>query len=268
MSDITPRFGSLMAKMESGGSAIGFGISQSRGAAPAVLASRLGYDWLFIDMEHSTISQDDASLISSFALAVGITPLVRCCKSALDEGVRLLDNGAAGLVIPHVNTVSEAKAAIDAVRYPPAGHRSLSSLLPQLGYQRGDWRVLAPALNKAFLLFLMIETREACDNAAAIAALDGFDGLFIGASDLAADMGLPGEPDHPEVIDACCRVAEACKTHGRWLVFAGTRTASSVAKLHSAGARAFLAGSDFAFMETGATDAFQHIMQATASIPQ
>jgi 2-keto-3-deoxy-L-rhamnonate aldolase RhmA len=265
MDEITPRFGRLREKIDAEGVAIGFGINQLRGAAPAILAARLGYDWLFIDMEHGIISQEDASQIAVAALSNDVTPLVRCCKTALDEGVRLLDNGAAGLVIPHVNTVEEAREAIAAVRYPPVGHRSLSSLLPQIGYQRGDWRQLAPALNGSFLLFLMIESAEGCRNAAAIAALDGFDGLFLGASDLAADMGFPGEPDHPDVVAACCDVAEVCQRAGRWLVLAGTRTGATVARLHAAGACMFLGGADFAFVEAGARAALGHMHGALSA---
>lgn len=262
MNTITTRFGDLRAKVAAGNTAIGFGINQLRGAAPAVLADRLGYDWLFIDMEHGVISIEDASQICIAATLQGITPLVRVSKTAMDEGVRLLDNGAAGLVIPHVDTVEEAQAAIAAVRYPPTGHRSFSGLLPQLEFQRGDWRQLSPVLNSAFFLFLMIESAEACRNAEAIASLEGYDGLFIGASDLAGDMGLPGEADHGDVVAACRAVTATCVEHGRIMAIGGTRTPDTIAQLHGAGARLFLGGSDFGFVEAGAKAALAQMQNA------
>lgn len=260
------RFGGLRAAMAAGDTAFGFGVSQLRGAAPAMIASSLGYQWLFVDLEHSVIGLRDASDIAIAAMAQGISPLVRCSKAALDEGARLLDNGAAGLVVPHVNNIEEAEAAIRAVRYPPRGTRSLSSLLPQLDHDGRDWKALVPELNRAFMLFLMIESAEACGNVTDILALDGFDGLFIGASDLAADMGLPGQPDHPDVVQACCAIAGAAARIGRWTAVGGSRTEATVASLHASGARMFLAGADLAFARAGARQAIDRMQGAVAQV--
>ena len=90
--------------------ALGFGVHHLRGAAVGMLAAASGYDWLFIDMEHGAMSVQEATQISIAALGQGITPIVRCCKDALFEGTRALDNGAMGVVVPHVDTADEARA--------------------------------------------------------------------------------------------------------------------------------------------------------------
>ena len=89
-----------------------------------MLAAAADHDWLFIDMEHGAISAHDATQICIAALPTGVTPIVRICADALDEGTRALDNGALGVIVPHVDTVERAKAIAQAFRYPPIGHRS------------------------------------------------------------------------------------------------------------------------------------------------
>ena len=90
-------------KLRAGGLALGFGLHHLRTAAAGMLAAAAGHDWLFIDMEHGAFSQDDVAQICIAALPTGITPIVRICAGALDQGTRALDNGAAGVIVPHVD---------------------------------------------------------------------------------------------------------------------------------------------------------------------
>src|SRR3982075_3113719 len=113
-----------MKKLRAGGIALGFGVHHLRTAAAGMIAAAAGHDWLFIDMEHGAFSQDDVAQICIAAIPTGITPIVRICADALDEGTRALDNGAAGIVVPHVDTVDQARRIASAFRYPPLGSRS------------------------------------------------------------------------------------------------------------------------------------------------
>src|SRR5689334_13300203 len=96
-------------KMQQGQLALGFGVHHLRTAATPMLAAATGHDWLFIDSEHGAFSVQETTQLCLAALATGITPIVRVCAGALDEGTRALDNGALGIVVPHVNTEAEAR---------------------------------------------------------------------------------------------------------------------------------------------------------------
>ncbi|HTF74575.1 MAG TPA: aldolase/citrate lyase family protein, partial [Bradyrhizobium sp.] len=112
-----------MKKLRAGGIALGFGVHHLRTAASGMIAAAAGHDWLFIDMEHGAFSQDDVAQICIAALPTGVTPIVRICAGALDEGTRALDNGAAGVIVPHVDTIDQARRIATAFRYPPLGSR-------------------------------------------------------------------------------------------------------------------------------------------------
>src|SRR5438105_14903143 len=104
--------------------ALGFGVTHLRTAATAMIAAAADHDWLFIDMEHGAFSVHEATQLCLAALPTGVTPIVRCCADALDEGTRALDNGALGVVVPHVDTAERAKQLAKAFRYPTNGTRS------------------------------------------------------------------------------------------------------------------------------------------------
>jgi len=189
-------------KLRTGGLALGFGLHHLRSAAAGMLAAASGHDWLFIDMEHGAFSQDDVAQICVAALPTGITPIVRICAGALDQGTRALDNGAAGVIVPHVDTVDQARQIARAFRYPPLGSRSWGGPSALFGYKAPGNAEAQAAINPEILVVAMIESVEGLGNAAGIAAVDGIDGLLIGTSDLTAEMGISGEILHPRVEEA------------------------------------------------------------------
>ena len=184
-------------KLRAGGLALGFGVHHLRTAAAGMIAAAAGHDWLFIDMEHGAFSQDDVAQICIAALPTGITPIVRVCAGALDEGTRALDNGAAGVIVPHVDTVDQARRIAAAFRYPPLGSRSWGGPSALFGYKAPGNAEAQAAINPEILVVAMIESLEGLANAAGIAAVEGIDGLLIGTSDLTAEMGISGQILHP-----------------------------------------------------------------------
>ena len=108
-------------KLKNNQLALGFGVHHLRTSATAMLAAAADHDWLFIDMEHGAHSVHEASQICIAALPTGVTPIVRICAGALDEGTRCLDNGALGVIVPHVDTAERAQELARAFRYPPLG---------------------------------------------------------------------------------------------------------------------------------------------------
>lgn len=109
-------------KMQAGEVALGFGVHHLRTAAAPVLAAASGHDWLFLDNEHGSFSVHEIAQLCIASLPTGVTPLVRVCANAIDEATRALDNGALGIVMPHVDTAKEARRIAEAFRYPPRVH--------------------------------------------------------------------------------------------------------------------------------------------------
>jgi 2-keto-3-deoxy-L-rhamnonate aldolase RhmA len=239
-------------RLAEGGLALGFGVHHLRGSATGLVAAACGFDWLFIDMEHGAMSVDDASRIAIAALGQGVTPIVRCCKDALHEGARCLDNGAMGVVVPHVDNAEEAEAVARAYRFPPLGERSWGGPPAQYGFLVSNAAEAQAALNQEVLVAVMIETPEAVRNAEAIAAVAGVDVLMFGTSDLTASMGISGQIGHPEVRRAYETVAEACRRHGKVLGMGGVYDEVVAPQYVALGARFILGGSDHAFLMAGA----------------
>src|SRR3954452_9709054 len=122
-------------KLKNNELALGFGVHHLRSSATAMLAAATDHDWLFIDMEHGADSVHEAAQRCIAALPTGVTPIVRICAVAHDEGTRALDNGAAGVIVPHVDTVDQARRIAAAFRYPPLGLRSWGGPSALFGYK-------------------------------------------------------------------------------------------------------------------------------------
>src|SRR5207248_3858830 len=165
-------------KLQNNELALGFGVAHLRTSATALIAAAADHDWLFIDMEHGAFSVQEATQLCLAALPTGITPIVRICAGSLDEGTRCLDNGALGVIVPHVDTVERAKEIAHAFRYPPLGHRSWGGPPAAFRYQAPGNAEAPVALNDAVLVVAMIESPQAVANADAIAAVPGIDGLL------------------------------------------------------------------------------------------
>ena len=151
--------------------ALGMGVHHMRGSAAPLLAKAAGFDWLFIDAEHGFISTPEIAQICLAALPQGVVPIVRICSGEFAEGTRALDNGALGLVIPHVDTPEQARALVDAFRFAPMGHRSTGGTNAQFGYRPPAAAEAQKILNAEILIIPMIETPLAVENADAIAAI-------------------------------------------------------------------------------------------------
>ena len=241
----------LRRRLESGGLALGFGVHHLRTPAVGLIAAASGFDWLFIDMEHGAMSVDDATRMSMAALSQGVTPIVRCCKDALYEGTRCLDNGAMGVVVPHIDTAEEAATVVRAFRYPPIGERSWGGPPAQYGFVVSNTAEAQVELNKEIMVCVMIETPEAVANADAIAGVPGVDSLMIGTSDLTASMGIAGQIGHPDVRAAYEKVAAACGKHGKIMGMGGVYDEKVAPDYIKLGARFLLSGSDHAFLMAG-----------------
>ncbi len=174
----------------------------------AEILSQIGFDWLFIDAEHSTLDPHD---LKALLQAIGDSTPCVVRVPALDEIAvkKTLDAGAAGLLVPQVNTAEQAECLVRWGRYHPGGSRGLGFGRAQgYGLRVGEYLEVA---NDNVLLSIQAESAEAVKNIEAIVQVDGLDAVLVGPYDLSASMGLPGQVDHPNVRDAIQHVAEICK---------------------------------------------------------
>ena len=239
-------------RLAAGELALGMGVRQSRTVDIATIAKTCGFDWLFIDMEHSSLDVDLASQLAMASLGAGITPLVRVPGHEHYHASRLLDNGAQGIVAPHVDTVEEAKRIASACRYPPIGHRSIAGAQPQLGFRSVPVGEATKLVNAATLVVVMLETPKAIANADAIAQVEGVDVLLIGTNDLCAEIGIHGNFTDPRIEDAYRTVIAACRKHGKYPGMGGVYEPKLMEKYVGMGMRFILSGNDLSFLMAGA----------------
>ena len=239
-------------RMREGGMALGFQVYHLRSVATPLLAAASGHDFLFIDMEHGAFSVQEATQMCIAALPTGIAPLVRVCTGALDEGTRLLDNGALGIVVPHVDTALQAKRIADAFHYPPMGTRSWGGPPALYGYQVSDVAQAQRECNDEILTTVMIESPEAVRNADAIAAVPGIDVMLFGSFDLTTELGVPGQMNHPTLIEAYQTVGDACRRHGKIMGMGGINDNEDARRFVGMGCRFVLTGSDHSYVIAGA----------------
>src|SRR6266850_3304405 len=166
------------------------------------IAKSAGFDSLYVDLEHSSLTLQATSQISIMALEAGIPALVRVPANTPEYISRVLDGGALGVIAPGVRSAEEARAVVAAARYPPLGERGLSAGLPQLQFRTFPAAETLPALNDATLVIVQFESKAALDAMQEIVAVDGVDLVLIGTNDLMVDLGIPGQYDHPKVRDA------------------------------------------------------------------
>ncbi|WP_323764847.1 HpcH/HpaI aldolase family protein [Marinovum sp.] len=202
---------SFTRALRAGQQQIGLWVTLGSNFAAEVVAPA-GYDWALIDMEHS--HNDYASVLGQLqAFAPYDTvPLVRVEWNDAVAVKRLLDIGAPGLLFPMIQTVEEAQRAVAATRYPPHGIRGVSGSTRATQFGRiADYTT---RVEEETAVLLQIETQSALDRAEEIAAVEGVTGVFFGPADIAADIGLLGQPTSAEVWDRIRPVARRLMDKG------------------------------------------------------
>jgi len=240
-------------RLAAGELALGMGVRNSRTVDIATVARTCDFDWLFIDMEHSSLDVDLASQLAMASLGAGITPIVRIPGHEHYHASRLLDNGAQGIVFPHVDDAAAAKRVADACRYPPVGKRSMGGGLAQVGYKSMPVADTARVVNEETMVVVMIESPQGVANADEIAATKGVDALLIGTNDMCFEMGIPGQFNDPKVKDAYTKVIAACRKHGKFAGMGGMYTPELLERHIAMGVQLILSGSDFSLLMQAAT---------------
>lgn len=169
--------------------------------------ARAGFDWLFVDLEHSALSVRDAQALLQ---AASPTPCIVRVPAGDETWIKkALDIGASGLVVPLIKSAEDAAGTVRLCKYPPEGVRGVG-LARAHGYG-ATFREYVSTANDRIAVIIQIEHIAAVERIEEIAAVKGIDGWFIGPYDLSASMGKPGATTDPDVLDAIGRVKEAAK---------------------------------------------------------
>lgn len=239
----------MKEKLAAGGVVASMTVRMSRSIEIAQVAKTAGFDTLYVDLEHNTLSIDTCCQICIFAQQIGITPLVRVPANTPEYICRVLDGGAMGVITPHVRSADEARAMVDMVKFAPLGHRSAGGALPHYQYRRFPMVEINAAMNDATSLVVMMETVAALDRVEEIISTDGVDMLLIGSNDLCAEMGITGQYDHPALKDAFARSIAAAQKVGKHVGIGGLASRDDLmAQFVKMGARYVSTGTDIAFL--------------------
>lgn len=217
----------------------GYWLSLNSLAATEVAAGA-GFDWLLLDMEHSTLSIETVERHLLAAHHGGDAEFMVRVPSVDPVIVkRLLDAGVRNFMFPYVQTVEDARLAVAATRYPPAGIRGYAGNTRANRYATDA--AYAAKAHEEIAVILQVETPQALANIPAYGAIDGVDGIFIGPNDLAASVGLVGQSTHPDVRKLVLEAGSAIRATGK---------AAGMLDFNIDTARPLLAG-DFDFVAVG-----------------
>jgi 2-dehydro-3-deoxyglucarate aldolase len=187
-------------------------------AAIAEVLAAAGFDWLFIDGEHGAI--DSRELVSILqAVDRDLACIVRVPSLEVGAIKRALDMGAAGIIVPQVETEAEAATAVRFARYAPQGERGMGlARAHRYGFAFSDYIGNA---NAEIAVVVQAEHARAVDNIERIARVEGLDAVFLGPYDLSASLGHPGDIHHPRVAEAIDHITRTCQAAGMPLGYFG-----------------------------------------------
>ncbi|CAI7629828.1 unnamed protein product [Penicillium bialowiezense] len=213
----------------------------------AMMAKMAGIHGLFIDMEHSSLDLHSVAQLILACNYVGVSPVVRSPSKSHWHISRLLDAGAAAVVIPHIESVQEVRDLVHHAKYAPLGARGCTNNLPIFNFQH-----VPTTKQNETMLIPMIETPVAVELAEEILAVDGVDGVLVGSNDLCADLGIHGKYDDSKYLDSVVKIIEAANKAGKTVGIGGIGGRLDILeRWFSLGATWSLSGADGAILQNG-----------------
>ena len=209
-----PNEGRLKQRLQAGETVMGpFCIVPSLAMVEA--AGHGGMDFLIIDTEHGPISIQTAQDMCIAADNIGVAPIVRVGENHETLILRALDIGAAGVQIPQINSIEDARHAITAAKYAPLGERGLSIFTRAGDYFAHEGERHTDKQNEETVVVVHIEGKRGLDNLDEIMTVGGIDVLFLGPYDISQSLGIPGQVNHPRVEEALKTAARKARAQGR-----------------------------------------------------
>jgi len=190
-------------------------IRQGRDPGVTTLMGQVGFDFVFIDMEHGAYSIETVADLIRGAKSVGCSTIIRVPSAERYFISRVLDAGAEGIMVPMVSTREQTERAVRYAKFPPIGKRGVGSHTAQTDYARVKASDFTQQANEKTLVIPQIENAEGIRNIDEIMSVDGVDLAVLGPNDLSFDLGYQGKADSPECLEAIQKVVEACRRRGK-----------------------------------------------------
>jgi 4-hydroxy-2-oxoheptanedioate aldolase len=219
-------------------------LAQARTADYPLMAAACGFDAVYVDLEHTSTSIETASMLCIAAAGAGLIPLVRVPSHAPETMSRVLDTGAQGIIVPHVETAAQAQHIVDVCRFRPIGKRSVIGPNAVNRYRSEPITGVIGFCEAQTVVAVMLESPQAIESAKEIAAIPGVDLLMIGAFDLSEEMGRLCDFTHPQFRGAVSHVAQVCRIHGKTAGIAGIADLGLLTDFVAAGIRFISAGTE------------------------
>jgi len=179
--------------------------------AAVEIAGYAGFDFVIIDLEHGPLSIERAQDLVRAAELVGVTPVIRVSENSSSTILRALDIGAQGVEVPHILTGEDAKRAVEAARFSPEGERGVCRFVRAAAYSHLDRYQYFKKSNEEIIVIVHIEGLEGIANLKDIVEVSGLDILFLGPYDLSQSCKVPGQIDHPMVVEKMQRAVEIAR---------------------------------------------------------
>lgn len=195
---------SLKQRLAEGRLTLGSWMALGSEAVAEILAGA-GFEWLVVDLEHSGITLREAERMIRVSELAGAAPLVRLSDNDPVQVKRVMDAGTQGIVVPMVNSVQDAERAVEAMHYPPRGGRGVGLARAQV-YGAG-FEAYKSWLAEESVLVVQVEHVRAVENLEAILAVEGVDAFIVGPYDLSGSLGIPGDFEHPRMLEAMDEIA-------------------------------------------------------------
>jgi 4-hydroxy-2-oxoheptanedioate aldolase len=202
-------------KLQAGDLVLGF-VCRTLSPTVVELVGLSGFDFVWLDMEHTCASFETIESLCRAADAVGIESLVRVPDKSPSSIARVLDTGVSILNVPHVEDRRQAEAIVEVAKYAPLGQRGYCATTRGTKYGfAGNARDTFSAANERTMIMVQIESARGVENATGICAVAGVDSVFVGLADLSQSMGVTGQLDHPDVLASARAVLAVAKEAGK-----------------------------------------------------
>src|SRR6476619_5410004 len=200
---------------------LGTGFGQFRSPEIPKLLAAAGFQWAFVDTEHGGFDLETVQDICRVSVMAGLCPIVRVADLQYSLVARALDCGAQGVIFPRVESVELLERAISWTKFPPVGIRGYGLSGVNLDYETVSFPQVIEHVNANTMVVMQIETRRALDMREELLAVPGIDAVMIGPADLSISLGVPGEFQHPKMVEAMEAVRDSCDRRG---IAPGTQT--------------------------------------------
>ena len=197
-----------------GETVFGCGLQVYRSAEVPRAFAIAGFDYVFIDMEHSAYDLETVQDMIKASLDAGITPIVRVCELLYSLVSRLLDSGAQGIILPRVEDPAILRDALSWLRFPPVGKRGFGVNNTMIGYETRSFSEIIEHQNTHTLGVVQMESVAALERADELLSMKGLDVIMVGPADLSINLGIPGQFENPLLISTVDKIIAKCNEHG------------------------------------------------------